>query len=351
MIFRIYETIAGLLPPKLVKDTHTLMVQGGYEKISTRVFLGFAVFFTIAFSLFLFFITPFITNITLLHLAVPVIGLVVCAAGFYILLISNADARAQEIEQIIPDVLQIISSNIRAGMTLENAIWSAARPEFGPLKDEIKRVSSDTFSGAPIQDSLTNMTKRIRSVILTRAVRLIVEGIKLGGEMSYLLEEVAEDIRAQFRLHREISTQTMMYSIFIVFAAVIAAPILFSVSVYYSDVNENILQKQAKSQQSRALPAASGNSPGASQLKSVKLPGFSSGGAENPNRIKASDVRTFALTCIGLTTFCAGLVIGVFRTGKALSGLKYAPILTLIGIGIFMGVNEGLKTVFASLLG
>ena len=348
MFFRIYETITGLLPPKLVKDTHTLMIQGGYEKISTRVFLGFAIFFTIAFGLFLFFITPFITDLSIVHIVAPLVGMVISAAGFYILLISNADARAQEIEQIIPDVLQIIASNIRAGMTLENAIWSAARPEFGPLKDEIKRVSADTFSGAPIQESLTNMTKRIRSVILGRAVRLIVEGIKLGGEMSHLLEEVAEDIRAQFRLHREISTQTMMYSIFIVFAAVIAAPILFSVSVYYSDINETILQKQANSQKSTP-GATGGNAPGSSQLKSIKLPGFSSG-ASNPNRITASDVRTFALSCIIITTFCAGLVIGVFRTGKALSGLKYAPILTLIGLGIFFGVNAGLKSLFASLL-
>ena len=70
----------------------------------------------------------------------------------------------------------------------------------------------------------------------------------------------------------------------------------------------------------------------------------------DPNKIKAADVRNFALLSIGITTFFAGLVIGVFRTGKALSGLKYAPIFTLIGIGIFLGVNSALKSLFASLL-
>jgi len=320
------------------------MVQGGFEQLSPRTYMGFGVFFSFCVALLSFFITPFVTDNPLFHLLIPLGVLCVSSAAFYLLLVMTADSRARKIEQILPDALQIISANIRAGMTIENAIWSAARPEFGPLQDEIKRVSADTFGGTQIQDTLLCMTRRVRSVILERAVKLIVEGISQGGEMARVLDEVAEDIRSQYSLHKEIATSTLMYTIFIVFAAVFAAPLLFSVSSYYAEMNENVLRN-------RIADTGGGLSGAAAQRAGVSgLPGMSGMGASSSG-ISAQDVYWFSVSCILVTTFFAGLILGIIRFGKATRGLKYAPGFMLAALGVFWLAFSVLKSALGSMMG
>lgn len=345
MFKRFYQQISAAFPAKVAHEVSELMVQGGFEQLSPRVYMGFATFFSFCVFLLFFFATPFFTENSALHLLVPFFVLGVSAASFYLFLVMTAESRARKIEQILPDALQIISANIRAGMTIENAIWSAARPEFGPLQDEIKRVSADTFGGTPIQDTLLRMTRRVRSVILERAVKLIVEGISQGGEMSRLLDEVAEDIRSQYTLHKEIATSTLMYTIFIVFAAVFAAPLLFSVSSYYAEMNENVLQKRSADMSGSGLTGAASQRAGVSGL-----PGMSGAGAQTSG-IAARDVYWFSVSCILVTTFFASLILGVIRFGKATRGLKYAPPFVLGALAMFFAAFTVLKGALGGMMG
>ena len=57
----------------------------------------------------------------------------------YTWLALSVEAKAKFMEKVLPDALQLMSSNLRAGMTPERALLLAARPEFGPLSDEINR--------------------------------------------------------------------------------------------------------------------------------------------------------------------------------------------------------------------
>ncbi|VVB68285.1 Type II secretion system (T2SS), protein F [Candidatus Norongarragalina meridionalis] len=345
MFKRFYQQISSVFPARVAHEVSQIMIQGGFEELSPRVYIGFAMFFSFCVFLLFFFLTPFLTDSQFLHLFVPFFAFCASGVAFYLFLLMTADSRARKIEQILPDALQIISANIRAGMTIENAIWSAARPEFGPLQDEIKRVSADTFGGTPIQDTLLRMSRRVRSVILERAVKLIVEGISLGGEMSRLLDEVAEDIRAQYTLHKEIGTSTLMYTIFIVFAAVFAAPLLFSVSSYYAEMNENVLNKRISDTSSGGLTSAATQRAGVSGL-----PGMSAAGAQ-ASGISARDVYWFSVSCIVVTTFFAALILGVIRFGKATMGLKYAPLFVLGALAMFFAAFSVLKAALGGMMG
>ncbi|OIO28749.1 hypothetical protein COX86_03655 [Candidatus Micrarchaeota archaeon CG_4_10_14_0_2_um_filter_60_11] len=342
MLERFYQQLSSIFPRTLVHRIERLMLQGGFEELQPRLFMGFALFFSVALALLAFFLVPFITENSAAHaLAFPLTFTVVLGL-FYIFLLLAADSRAKKIEEVLPDMLEIISANMRAGMTLENAIWSAARPEFGPLRDEIKRVSADTFSGSPIQNTLTQMTKRVRSVVLERAVRLIVEGIKLGGEMSHLLEEVADDIRSNYRLREQIATSTLMYAMFIVFASTIAAPLLFGVSVYYSEMNEKVMQRSA-------ADSGGGNADVAAQQGMGTFPGMG-GGARVANGITSSDFWWFAVACLAATNFLGALILSTIRSGHALRGIQYAPLMALVAILIFIAANAGIKAAFSGIM-
>ncbi|HII38478.1 TPA: type II secretion system F family protein [Candidatus Micrarchaeota archaeon] len=337
-----YQQIAGLFPQRVHNYIGRLLTQGGFE-ILPRVFLGFAVFIAACAALFAFFVTPFLTN----DINLQVLAIIIASGGIaglmWLLLIMSADRRANNIEDVLPDALKIISANIRAGMTLENAFWGAARPEFGVFKDEIKKVSAETFGGRPISESLTRMSQRVNSAVVERAVKLMNEGIRLGGEMATLLDEVAADIISTKLLRREIATSTMTYSIFIVFASVFAAPALFALSTYYSEMNENLLQKQKTGSASSQYVQQAGLS---------GMGGIIGMSAAKPSEdaITSADIYWFAIAALTVTNFFSGLTLGLIREGKALRGIRYAPAFTLVSIIIFIGVYSILQTALKSVI-
>lgn len=345
MLEQVYQKISALFPRKLVMETGKIMRQGGFTELSPRVYLGFALFFSLTFALAVFFSVPFISDNKLAQTLAPLVAFVASAGGFYILLVLSADSRAQQVEGVLPEVLQIISANIRAGMTLENAIWTAARPEFGPLRDEIKRVSADTFGGIPITETLSRMTERVRSSILERSIKLVVEGIKLGGEMAHLLDEVAVDIRSVQLLRKEITTSTTMYVIFIMFSAVLAAPLLFSISTFYSEMNEKVLAKRTQGGSGQVSEAA------VQQSGLGALAKLGQGGSKKTeDGIAASDIYWFSALSIVITNFFAALTLGLIQHGNATRGIKFAPIFVPAALGIYILVLSAMRAAFGTLL-
>ncbi|MCL5011757.1 MAG: type II secretion system F family protein [Candidatus Marsarchaeota archaeon] len=321
---KLYLKISMLAPKSMVNSISTLMEQGGFT-ISPRIFIGFTLYLTFFATLASVFITQIIVQSQTLRFLIPAVVLISIPGLLYMLIMMTADNRARKIEELLPDALDIIAANIRAGMTLENAIWLAARPEFGPLRDEIKKISADTFGGKPIEENLEKMAGRVRSDVIKRAVQLIQEGIRLGGEMSKLLEEVAEDTRNTQTLKKQISTSTVTYTLFIIFAATIMAPLLFSISTTYSKISQNLM-----------VTANTGNT--GTLLQNIPF-----GGGGNSNAINPNDIFYFALESIIATNLLAGFIIGQIRYGKATRGVGYVPVLLIISVTIFLVTQQTLQ--------
>jgi pilus assembly protein TadC len=53
--------------------------------------------------------------------------------------------RTKEIEEVLPEFLQLTSANISAGMTIDRALWFAVRPKFGVLAKEIEEVAKKYY--------------------------------------------------------------------------------------------------------------------------------------------------------------------------------------------------------------
>ena len=126
---------------------------------------------------------------------------------------------------------------------------------------------------------------------------------------------------------------------FIIFSAVIAAPVLFSVSVFYTELNESFLSKTSGQQ---GFQQKAGANPGL-----MALPGFS--GSTKP-AITSGELNFFALATIIMTNFFASLTIGLVRTGKMLNGMKYAPPLILVALVLFFSSHLLLQTLLGGLL-
>ena len=315
-----------------MKRVTKVMIQGGIN-IKSRVYAGTSMFWSlilavVTFEVALLFIEPRFAWVA------GLVAWLTVEALFYLILIAAADNRAVKIEEVLPDALQTISANVRAGMTIENAIWMGARPEFGPLEDEIKLVSSKSFGGKPIADGLKEMAGRVRSATLERAVKLLVEGIELGGEMAPLLDEVSRDIRSTNALKKEILNATLMYTIFIIFSSMIAAPALFASSLYYSEMSLSIMK--SRTQIPSDIPVTGGFS-------------ILMKGGQGP-LITPDEVNLFAIACIVLTTTCGALTLAQIRYGRVTRGLKLIPIFVVCALTVFFVAHSIFQSTFGYLL-
>ena len=116
-------------------------------------------------------------------------------ATTYAWLVLTADARAGAVEEILPDVLQLMSSNLRAGLTVDKAFLLAARPEFGRFQNEINRVGKEIATGTELGTALSRLSSRVRSDKLRKTFQLINSAMASGGQLSDLLQQTASNLR------------------------------------------------------------------------------------------------------------------------------------------------------------
>lgn len=325
------EKLAFFTPKRYKEFLKKQMIYAGMKEEITERFIGFSFFFTIflgfviAFDLFLigFGLVGIITGI--------LTGLIILVL-IQVSIILIADSRAAEIEKVLPDALQLMAANVRAGMTIDRAIWLSARPEFGVFEEEIRRAGAKTIGGKPIKIALMEMSSRIKSELLEKTFRLVIEGIESGGELAHLLEETASNARTVQSLKKEIKSSVTTYSIFIFFAAVLGAPVLYSISLFFVEIMTKLWSPQ--------------------MLGGVELTGSTMGGGmlskAGVPTISVDQLFWFATSSILLTTFFGGLIIGLIQTGREKNGIKYIPALMAGAMAAFFVAQLLIRFIFGS---
>jgi tight adherence protein C len=104
-------------------------------------------------------------------------------------------ARKRAIQRNLPDVLDIISSTVQAGVALNGAIAIAAEGMDGALAEELRFTLEDIRLGRARADALMAMSARVKEPTLSATVTAVVQADKLGGDIAAVLEELATDAR------------------------------------------------------------------------------------------------------------------------------------------------------------
>mgnify|MGYP006304207235 CR=1 FL=1 len=238
--------------------------------------------------------------------------------------------RTQQLEQVLPDFLQLTSANISAGMPIDRALWLAVRPQFGVLSEEMQEIAKSNFTGDDLEESLIRFSQRYKSRMLKESISLIIAGIESGGELGDLLAKIAENIRETQLMQKEISASVMSYVIFIGAATVGAAPVLFALSRQMLEVITTL--------------TASFGDGGPSAIGSFSL-SFSSGAVSN------ADFTIFAIVMIAVSSFFAAGIISTIRKGNTHDQFKLTPIFIAVGVLIYFAAAWGLGYLFSGFLG
>lgn len=242
------------------------------------------------------------------------VGLVVLTGLFLYFRDSlKQSSRVRKMENIFPDFLQLMASNLRAGMTIDRAMLLSARKEFDPLDKEIIETGKDIATGRRIKEALLDMAERIGSTKIEKTILLIISGIEAGGNLAVLIEQTAMGMRERGFVEKKAASSVLMYVIFIFVAVAAGAPLLFSLSGVLVGVMADLLI---------GVPDMSNTA--------MNLP-FSMTGVG----ISVSFVMWFSVVFILCIDVLASLVLGLVAKGEEKEGLKYLPFLIVISMIVY----------------
>ncbi|MBL7055032.1 type II secretion system F family protein [Candidatus Woesearchaeota archaeon] len=296
---------------------------GTNHKIISKRLFNLCVFINLAISAYLIYYfsvnfgytwNKIVTAMLSLWVFVFTILLFTMWAIFYLSLDLKVFKRKIDIEDVLPDFLQLTASNIKAGMTIDRALWYAVRPRFGVLAKEIEQVAKETMSGKDLKQALQDFAAKYNSVVLKRSISLLIEGIEAGGEIGNLLIKISANIQETKIMKQEMSANVTTYVIFISFASVTAAPFLFALSGVLIQVIHG-------------LGSTMGNVGGAASTgMALSFKGTGIG---------YSDFRIFAVVTLLITSFFSASIIATIKKGNIKAGFKYIPVFMISSISLY----------------
>lgn len=282
------------------------------------------------------FLTEFVS--AYIQLPFPLIALMVLIVSFVFVylatmallstyLLMNAENRRRNLEVSLPDFLTLVASNIKAGMTLDQAMWYSAKPEFGVLTQEVKNNIRSSFSGESLEDTLDHLGSRFDSKVFKRTILLLKQATATGGELTEVLEQTADDVRNTLIMKKEIAANLVMYEIFVFIGAVIGTPFLFAVTYKFIQVFEKIAPQ-------------TGTTDTFTQFSNIAISGPA---------ISSSDFFWFSIPTIFVTSLISSFMMSVIRTGTRNSGMKYFPFMLVLSYIIYWVIISFVESFFATI--
>lgn len=112
----------------------------------------------------------------------------------------------QEFEDHLPDFLIVLSSSLRSGLPLIQSLETISHRGNGLVEREMRQAASDIALGVDPSSALLGIAKRMQSVDMSWVVLAIAIQRDVGGNLSTILESVAETVLQRGRVQREVRT-------------------------------------------------------------------------------------------------------------------------------------------------
>ena len=216
--------------------------------------------------------------------------------------------KKRDIEGHLPDFLREISSSTSSGMTVFDAIKSAAKGDHGRLTPELQKMASQLSWGISVKEALENFAKRINTPSVKRIAVTINKALEIGGNTSTVFEAAAKEIDQTKLVEQQRRTEMSLYSIvifisFFVFLAVIL-------------IIDNTIFKEFFRLQSQ-------------------MAGQRIGGMEIAREVDQNLLRNTFFSFVLVQSIGGGLLGGFMMDGKISSGVRFGFILVLISFFVF----------------
>ena len=233
-------------------------------------------------------------------------GIIIIVAP-YIIGIILENALDSEKEEMFIEFSRSLVEGVKTGTPISKTIINMRNKSFGVLTPHVQKLSNQIQVGIPLSTALNTFARDLDNKTVSRAITLIGQAERAGGDIGEILEAVAGAIATSDKLKKErkaaISTLIVQgYIIFLVFLGIILI------------------------MQFKIIPMVAGIS---------QIGGASSGLSQDGVTIATNTVDTKSITnsffyLILVQGFFSGLAIGKLAEGNIKAGIKHSFALVLI---------------------
>jgi archaeal flagellar protein FlaJ len=242
------------------------------------------------------------------------IGMGVIIASFpFVFSAVRENAIDNEKEEMFLEFARNLVESVKTGTPISKSIINMKSKSFGVLTPHIKKLANQISIGIPLTAALKVFDKDVNNKTVSRAVTLIGEAERAGGDIGKILEAVAGAVSLSDKLKKErkatISTLvTQGYIIFFVFIIIILV------------------------MQFKIIPMISGIS---------NVSGALTGGASasTAQAIDSKEISNSFFYLLLVQGFFSGLAIGKLAEGNIKAGIRHSFVLVLMSFLISATAN------------
>lgn len=139
--------------------------------------------------------------------AAVLLTVTVCTAPCIFLIIKKK-SRIRKFESQLADAVSVLAGALKTGYSFQGALRSVCSCSPSPLKEEFETVSYETSMGVSLEESLSNLMKRVPGQDLKMLCTAVSIQSSMGGDLTLILANLASVIRSRARIRREIRSKT-----------------------------------------------------------------------------------------------------------------------------------------------
>jgi len=116
--------------------------------------------------------------------------------------------RLRKLEAQLPDAIDSLARAVRAGHPLTESLRMVSEECPQPLARELQVTVEEQRFGLPFQDALMSLGDRVAIMDVRILITAIMVQKEVGGNLTEILEQIAETMRARFNLRRQVRIYT-----------------------------------------------------------------------------------------------------------------------------------------------
>jgi flagellar protein FlaJ len=257
------------------------------------------------------------------NLFIFLVGLALGAIAFpFVINVMLENKKTAEINDMFLEFSRNLAESVKSGTPISKSIENVKNRNYGALSPYVEKLSNQIAIGIPVSKALDTFAYELNNPVITRAITLIREAEKAGGEIEYILESSARSIAEIEKLKKErkaaISNLVVQgYLIFFIFIGIMLImefkilPMTASLGATNLDLGNIDMEKISKISYTGGQASTSAN----------------------------SDVFSSFLMLLLAQGFFAGLIIGKITEGTLKAGIKHAFILLMATFLISTGAR------------
>lgn len=208
---RMGTLMGGIAPEGIIKRTAKKLSTGGLHKLSPQVYVGLKALSSIVAATIMLVLAA-LEKMADKNSSSPVVkNSIVCmilfaGIGYFlpdVWLRFTSARRKREIGLALPDLLDLLTVSVEAGLGFSQALLHAAEKMKGAISDEIKRLLQDMRIGLNNSEAFRALSDRVQLPDLKSFCAALIQADQLGVSIAEVLRVQSDSMRVKRRQRAE----------------------------------------------------------------------------------------------------------------------------------------------------